>query len=93
MNKANPVYWKFNYFLNKTIFKRDFQFGYTDNHELLSGIAIWSLPSPIIFIFNSTSHMYSLIEVVNGTNEQIAIDIGQILNNIRERKLEVFLFI
>lgn len=72
--------------------KREFQFGFTDNHELLSGIAIWSLSMPSIFIFNTSSHMYSSIDIFNSTNDQILVDIDQILNDIRTQKMQVYIY-
>ena len=35
--------------------------------------------------------MYSLIDVFNGTQDQVLVDIELILNEIREEKIEVFL--
>lgn len=35
--------------------------------------------------------MYSLIDVFNGTQDQVLFDIELILNEIREEKIEVFL--
>ena len=60
---------------------------------MLSGIAIWSLSSPVLFIFNATSHTYSLIDVVDEKKQPITIDIDQILDSVRENKIEVDIYI
>lgn len=66
-----------------------FQFGYVDNSDLLSGVAIWTLAQPILFIFNSTSHKYSLVELLDENKKVIDLDIEKLLNDIRQNKLEV----
>lgn len=68
---------------------REFQFGFTENNELLSSIAIWSLESPVLFIFNSTSHQYALVEFLDSKNKIIEFDISKILDDIRDNRIEV----
>ena len=77
----------------RNFYHKEFQFGYTDNNDLLSGIAIWSLSSPVLFIFNATSHTYSLIDVVDEKKQPILIDLDQILDGVRENKIEVNIYI
>ena len=66
-----------------------FQFGYVDNSDLLNGIAIWTLPHPILMIFNTSSHQYSLVELLDEKNKVIDLDIEKIINDVKQNKLEV----
>lgn len=55
----------------------------------MNGIAIWTLPHPILFIFNTTSHQYSLVELLDENNKVIDLDIEKLINDIKQNKLEV----
>lgn len=74
----------------KKQFRKEFQFGYTENDELLSSIAIWTLTSPVLFIFNSSSHQYALVEFLDKKNKIVEFDIAKILDDIRNHDIEFF---
>ena len=69
--------------------QRNFQFGYTENHGLLSSIAVWELKAPVLFIFNTKTFTYALVDVIDNRNKMLDIDIDNILKDIRENKLTV----
>ncbi len=70
-------------------FKRHFQFGYTENHALLSSIAVWELKPPVLFILDTKTFKYALVDVIDARNRMLDIDIDKILNDTRENKLTV----
>jgi len=75
--------------LNRNINHNDFQFGYVDNSDLLNGIAIWTLQTPLLFILNTTSYTYSLFDLIDEKNKAVLeIDIQEILDDIRLNKIE-----
>jgi hypothetical protein len=89
--KANTLFIKLTYEL--TIFRslsRNYQFGFTENKDILNGIAIWTLPTPVVFILNSTSYTYNLIHIVNEKNELIDFNVQTIMDNVTSGKLEVY---
>lgn len=63
-----------------------------DNSDLLNGIAIWTLPQPILFIFNTSTHQYCLVNLVDEKNKVIDLDIEILISDIRQNKIEVSLF-
>ncbi len=68
---------------------RHFQFGYTENHALLSSIAVWELKPPVLFVLNTKTFKYALVDVIDNRNRMLDIDIDKILNDTRENKLIV----
>ena len=72
----------------KRKYQKEFQFGFTENNDLLNGIAIWTLPRPILFILNTTSYQYALVNLLDSKNKVIEFEVENILNDVRENKLE-----
>jgi hypothetical protein len=70
-------------------YHKEFHFGYTENIDLLSNIAIWSLSSPVLFVLNSTNYEYTLIDVVDQKNRMIDLNYDQILDDLRNDRLKV----
>jgi hypothetical protein len=58
---------------------------------LLNGVAIWKLYQPILFIFNTTSHQYSLVELLDERKKVIDLDIEKLLSDIKQNKFEVII--
>jgi hypothetical protein len=76
--------------INRITYKNKFQFGYTENQDLLNGIAIWSLPCPILFILNTTSYEYSIVELIDPTNNSLLnIDIDKVIDKINHESINV----
>jgi len=73
-------------------YHKEFHFGYTENIDLLSNIAIWSLSSPVLFILNSTNYEYTLIDVVDEKNRMIDLDYDKLLDDLRNNRLQVDCF-
>lgn len=78
--------------LNRIAYNKKFHFGYTENHDLLNGIAIWTLSCPVLFILNSTNYEYSLVDLIdyNNNNTVLDVDIDKILSNVTSGNLTVF---
>lgn len=78
--------------VNRKLNHKDFQFGYVDNSDLLNGIAIWTLPSPLLFIFNTSSYTYAFQEVVSNESGNkaavIDLDIQELLDEIKLGRIE-----
>ena len=85
MSKIIYIYCKI---FNKFFFS-EFVFGYSENHDLISGIAIWSLPTPCLFILNTTSFTYNLVYFLDSNNQVKEVNIDKILDDFRNNKLEV----
>ncbi len=68
-------------------FSSDVQFAYTDNIDLLSGLAIWSLDTPVLFIFNTTNYKYGLVDFNDTLSDDV---IDQIIQDIRNSRIQVF---
>lgn len=68
-----------------------FQFGFTENQDLLNGIAIWTLSCPTLFILNSTSYEYSLVDLIDYDDSSLlSVDIEKILNDVENFNLTVY---
>jgi hypothetical protein len=74
-------------------YHKEFHFGYSENIDLLSNIAIWSLSSPVLFVLNSTNYEYTLIDVVDEKNRMIDLDYDRILDDLRNNRLQVDSFL
>ncbi len=79
---------------NRPDYFKEFQFGYTDNSDLLNGIAIWTLNTPIVFVYNVSSHTYNIIDLIEtvspNNNRQLKyLDLKYLLKEIKENKFEV----
>jgi hypothetical protein len=74
-------------------YHKEFHFGYTENIDLLSNIAIWSLSSPVLFVLNSTNYEYTLIDVVDEKNRMIDLDYDRLLDDLRNNRLQVDFFL
>ncbi|CAF0717772.1 unnamed protein product [Brachionus calyciflorus] len=75
---------------SKEKYHDDFIFGYSENHDLINGIAIWSLSTPCLFIFNTTSYTYSIVYFLDRDNKVMDFSIDQILDDIKNNKLEIY---
>jgi len=59
----------------------------------LNGIAIWTLPTPILFIFNTSSYQYAIQELISTETKTKAIldlDIQDLLDDIKLGKIEFY---
>jgi hypothetical protein len=56
---------------------------------LLSSIAVWELKPPVLFVLNTKTFKYALVDVIDNRNRMLDIDIDKILNDTRENKLIV----
>lgn len=74
----------------RNINHNDFQFGYVDNSDLLNGIAIWTLQTPLLFIFNTTSYTYSLFDLVDVETKKnlLDLDIQHLLDEVKLGNVE-----
>lgn len=68
--------------------KSEFQFGYTENSELLNGIALWTFKTPVLFALNTTSYEYTTFDVINEKGKA-KVNFEKIFSDIREKKIEV----
>lgn len=69
---------------------KEFLFGYVDKSDLLNGVAIWSLPAPLLFIFNTSTYTYSVKDLIDEKSKVLFdLDISEVLNDIRNDKLEI----
>ncbi|UJR15623.1 hypothetical protein I4U23_002559 [Adineta vaga] len=57
-----------------------FQFSWTNDLELLSNIAVWTVEEPILFLYNSNQRKYGIYSLVSIIDENI--DMNSILNYI-----------
>ena len=55
----------------------------------MSNIAVWELRAPILFVFNTSSLSYALVDVIDEKNRMLDINIDEILNNTKQTKYEV----
>ena len=57
---------------------------------MLNGVAIWSLPAPLLFIFNTSTYTYSVKDLIDEKSKVLFdLDISEVLNDIRNDKLEI----
>lgn len=68
----------------------DFLFGYVDNSDLLSGIAIWTLQTPLLFVLNTSSYTYSMFDVIDAERKELLdVDFQEVLDKVRSGTVEV----
>jgi len=74
---------------NRDKHSREFQLCHTDNTELLSSLAIWTLNTPTLFALNTSSYQYALIDIdaKQFLNDEI---LDKVLDDIREARIEFF---